>query len=78
MLTRLFIGTTGWGYPDWAGQFYPEDAEPGRYLEIYAEHFQTVEIDRTFHQTPSLGNGGRMAAARAGWVLFRGAGAERR
>lgn len=52
MKTRWHIGTMGFGYPDWRGVFYPEDLRPAEYLEFYARHFDTVELDTTWHAAP--------------------------
>jgi uncharacterized protein YecE (DUF72 family) len=51
-MTRLHLGTMGFGYSDWADVFYPPDSKPGDYLAHYARHFDTVELDTTFHATP--------------------------
>ncbi|HEY7117763.1 MAG TPA: DUF72 domain-containing protein [Tepidisphaeraceae bacterium] len=50
--TRLRLGTMGFGYSDWAGVFYPSGSKAGDYLSWYARHFDTVELDTTFHATP--------------------------
>ena len=47
------IGTSGWQYDHWQGSFYPEDLAKKRFLDYYAEHFQTVEINNSFYQLPS-------------------------
>jgi uncharacterized protein YecE (DUF72 family) len=50
---RAFIGTSGWNYRDWAdGVFYPAHLKPGRWLEFYASHFGTVEVNSTFYRLP--------------------------
>lgn len=41
------IGTCSWKYPSWEGIVYSSDA-PGNFLEEYARHFNTVEIDQWF------------------------------
>ncbi|HLV80436.1 MAG TPA: DUF72 domain-containing protein, partial [Chthonomonadaceae bacterium] len=46
------VGTMGWGYADWTGVFYPEDAAPRDYIGFYSEIFDTVEIDSTFYAIP--------------------------
>jgi uncharacterized protein YecE (DUF72 family) len=46
------IGSSGWSYKDWGGNFYPEGAKQSEYLAIYAEKFNTVEIDSTFYGIP--------------------------
>jgi uncharacterized protein YecE (DUF72 family) len=47
------LGTIGFGYDDWAGVFYPEGMKSVDYLPFYARHFDTVELDTTFHATPT-------------------------
>ena len=43
----LRIGTCSWKYDSWKGIVYP-DKERFNYLEEYAKHFNTVEIDQWF------------------------------
>lgn len=49
----LYLGTSGWGHRDWEGKLYPHDCHPSAYLTRYAEHFNTVEVEYTFFQTPA-------------------------
>jgi len=44
------IGCSGWMYDDWRGRLYPEKAAKRRWLQIYAEHFDTVEVNSTFYR----------------------------
>src|SRR4051794_7360842 len=53
-MSRLWLGTMGFSYADWAGVFYPTGTKPGDYLSHYARHFDTVELDTTFHATPPI------------------------
>lgn len=46
------IGTSGWHYGHWAGPFYPPDLPKDKWLEYYAQRFDTVEINNTFYQLP--------------------------
>jgi uncharacterized protein YecE (DUF72 family) len=48
----LLLGTQGFSFKDWVGPFYPEGTSSRQYLEEYARHFPTVEIDATFYATP--------------------------
>lgn len=50
---RYFIGTSGWHYDDWRGRFYPEKLAKAKWLEFYAEHFNTLELNNTFYHLPS-------------------------
>ena len=49
---RRRIGCSGWNYKDWRGVVYPEGLPQRRWLERYAEIFDTVEINTTFYGTP--------------------------
>lgn len=50
-MKKIRIGTMGWSYDFWRGNFYPEGAE--NLLTEYAKNFATVEIDNTFYRIPS-------------------------
>jgi uncharacterized protein YecE (DUF72 family) len=49
----LRIGTSGWQYRHWRRCFYPTDVPTTRWLEYYAAHFETVEVNNTFYRLPS-------------------------
>jgi uncharacterized protein YecE (DUF72 family) len=49
----IWIGTSGWVYPHWAGRFYPPDLPTQEWLPYYAQHFPTVEINRSFYRLPT-------------------------
>jgi uncharacterized protein YecE (DUF72 family) len=46
------IGCSGWQYRHWRGNFFPAELPSSRWLEYYAEHFNTVEINNTFYRLP--------------------------
>lgn len=48
----LLVGTSGWQYKDWRGRFYPPGVPQRRWLEHYAEHFATVELNNAFYRLP--------------------------
>ena len=50
---RVLVGTSGYSYKEWKGNFYPEDAKPQEMLRLYAEKLSTVEINNTFYRMPS-------------------------
>ncbi len=52
-MTRYFIGTSGWHYNDWKGRFYPEKLPKAKWLEYYARHFTTLELNNSFYRLPS-------------------------
>ena len=48
------IGCSGWNYDSWRhGVFYPERLPARRWLEWYARHFDTVEVNATFYRLPT-------------------------
>jgi uncharacterized protein YecE (DUF72 family) len=51
-MERVRIGCSGWSYGDWRGGLYPEGLPQRRWLERYAEVFDTVEINATFYRLP--------------------------
>jgi uncharacterized protein YecE (DUF72 family) len=48
--TNFYIGTSGWTYDDWKGDFYPTRLPKSRWFEFYAQHFNAVEINATFYR----------------------------
>jgi uncharacterized protein YecE (DUF72 family) len=60
MSAPVRIGTSGWEYAHWRGDFYPTDLPKGRWFEHYARHFDTVELNTSFYRLPR-------AEAFAGW-----------
>src|SRR5688572_19982766 len=57
----VHIGCSGWNYAAWRELFYPKGLPTNRWLEHYAQHFGTVEVNSTFYRLPK-----RDAVAR--WV----------
>jgi len=50
---RILIGTSGYSYNDWLGNFYPQFCSSKDFLRFYASVFKTVEIDATFYRIPT-------------------------
>ena len=46
------VGCSGWQYRHWRGNFYPADLPVDRWLEFYAERFDTVEVNNSFYRLP--------------------------
>jgi len=49
----IWIGTSGYNYPEWRGSFYPVNLPAGQMLPYYAARFPTVEINYTFYRMPN-------------------------
>jgi uncharacterized protein YecE (DUF72 family) len=59
-VVRVRIGCSGWNYRHWREPVYG-GAPARRWLELYAQRFDTVEVNATFYRLPST-------KAVAGWV----------
>ncbi len=49
-MARLFAGTSGWAYPSWKPDFYPEKLAQKNFLKHYATQLNTVEVNFSFRQ----------------------------
>jgi uncharacterized protein YecE (DUF72 family) len=49
----VWIGTSGYSYPDWVGGFYPADVRPNGLLAFYARQFPLVELNFSFYRPPT-------------------------
>lgn len=49
---KLYIGTSGYSYKEWKGNFYPEKIKNEEMLKFYSAQFNSVEINNTFYRVP--------------------------
>jgi uncharacterized protein YecE (DUF72 family) len=47
----LRVGCSGWNYKSWKDEVY-EGKPPRQWLQHYAQHFDTVEVNNTFYRLP--------------------------
>ena len=52
----VHIGTSGWHYPHWVGDFYPAELHSRDWLAHYARQFDCVEINNSFYRLPTVAN----------------------
>lgn len=53
MSARIFVGTSGYSYPEWTeAGIYPPGTRSGHMLSLYAERFETAELNFTWYQMP--------------------------
>jgi uncharacterized protein YecE (DUF72 family) len=50
---KLHLGTIGWSYNFWKGNFYPNKMASKDFLNYYSTKFNTVEVDSTFYRIPT-------------------------
>lgn len=49
-MAQLYAGTSGWAYPSWKPEFYPEKLAQKNFLKHYTTQLNTVEVNFTFRQ----------------------------
>jgi len=54
MVSHILIGTSGWGYDEWIGSFYPKGLRKQDFLAYYSQIFYTTEINTTFYNIPPI------------------------
>ncbi len=52
---KIYAGTSGYGYKEWKGKFYPEKISPREMLRFYSVRLRAVEINNTFYHMPTEG-----------------------
>lgn len=50
---KIYAGTSGYGYKEWKGKFYPEKIPPKEMLRFYSGRLNAVEINNTFYHMPT-------------------------
>ena len=60
-MARLLVGTSGYSFKQWKGNFYPADLSDKDMLSFYSRALPAVEINYTFRHLPS-------AKSIAGWA----------
>jgi len=53
-MANVRIGTSGWHYKHWVGNFYPEKLPASKMLTYYCKRFDTVEINNSFYMLPKI------------------------
>jgi uncharacterized protein YecE (DUF72 family) len=52
-MPNLYSGTSGFAYPSWKPEFYPEKLPAKKFLSFYATRLNAVEVNYTFRRLPS-------------------------
>jgi uncharacterized protein YecE (DUF72 family) len=50
----LYIGTSGYFYKNWQGDFYPAELPSYKWLEYYVNFFNSLELNSTFYKFPKI------------------------
>jgi uncharacterized protein YecE (DUF72 family) len=57
---QVFVGCAKWGRKDWVGKIYPKGTKEADFLTLYAQNFNSIELNASFYRMPSF-------AQAAGW-----------
>lgn len=49
---EIAVGTSGYSFDDWEGNFYPPGLPKGKRLDFYRDHFKVTEINSTYYRIP--------------------------
>jgi len=52
-MSQLFAGTSGFAYPAWKPEFYPDKLPSKKFLSYYSQRLNAVEVNYTFRRLPS-------------------------
>ncbi len=66
----VWIGTSGYSYPSWVGEFYPEGTRSEKMLAHYCRHFPLAELNFTFYRPPTRSMLVRLAEKTPGGFQF--------
>lgn len=69
-MSNILIGTSGFSYDDWKGEFYPKDLDRKDYLEYYAFQFRVLELNFSYYRIPEARQTQEMVAKSRGRLEF--------
>lgn len=70
-MARLYIGVSGFSYPEWRGRFYPDGLPARSWLAYASRAFNSIELNATFYrlQTPAAYRAWAAAVPSRGFVF---------
>jgi len=69
-MSRILIGTSGFSYDDWRGEFYPLGMNNKDFLEFYALHFKILELNFSYYRIPDADQSRQMIEKSGGKLEF--------
>jgi uncharacterized protein YecE (DUF72 family) len=69
-MSEILIGTSGFYYDDWKGEFYPQETLKKDYLEYYARNFKVLELNSTYYRIPEARQSMEMIKRSSGRLEF--------
>ena len=50
----VYVGCAKWGRPEWVGKIYPPKTKEKDFLEEYAKHYNSIELNATSYKFPKV------------------------
>ncbi|MDY7035197.1 MAG: DUF72 domain-containing protein [Thermodesulfobacteriota bacterium] len=69
-MTEILIGTSGYFYDDWKGEFYPPGTQKKDFLDFYSRHFRVLELNYSYYRIPQAHQSSKMIARSSGKIEF--------
>lgn len=69
-MSKILIGTSGFSYNDWKGEFYPKGTVSKDFLEYYSRYFKALELNFSYYRIPDARQSGQMIDKSGGEVQF--------
>ena len=66
----IYVGTSGFSYNDWVGNFYPAGMPRREWLTYYACEFNTCEVNSTYYALPKSSSLKAMAEKTGDGFIF--------
>jgi uncharacterized protein YecE (DUF72 family) len=68
--SKLYCGTSGFAYPSWKPNFYPETLPSSKFLSYYATRLNAVEVNYTYRRLASAATFEKWIAATPPGFMF--------
>ena len=69
-MSEICIGTSGFSYDDWKGEFYPRGTTQRDFLEFYTRHFKVLELNFSYYRIPEARLTRQMIERSGGTLVF--------
>jgi len=68
---RIYLGCPRWGTKEWIGKLYPKGTKDAAYMDLYVNHFNSIELNATHYKIYTPAEIGKWAARTAGREGFK-------
>lgn len=69
-MSEILVGTSGYFYEDWKGEFYPRGTTKKDYLKYYSDQFRALELNFSYYRIPEARQSLKMVESSEGKIEF--------